>query len=91
MIAFCRWIVYNDFVFLRIAITAPRAGGLLGAATLEGKGECNMENVTAFFGYFISYLILFAVFVALTVTACVTGIKWRKAKDAKAAPAENDH
>ena len=44
-----------------------------------------MANVTAFVGYFLSYLILFLVFVALSVTACITGAKWRKAKDAKAA------
>lgn len=44
-----------------------------------------MEQVNAFLGYFFSYLILFAVFVALAVTGCVTGVKWRKAKDAKAA------
>ncbi len=43
-----------------------------------------MEQVNAFLGYFFSYLILFAVFVALAVTGCVTGAKWRKAKDAKA-------
>ncbi len=49
-----------------------------------------MENVTAFLGYFFSYLILFGVFVALTVTACVAGVKWRKAKDAKAASVESN-
>lgn len=47
-----------------------------------------MVNLNAFLGYFISYFILFAVFVALVVIACVIGIKWRKAKDAKAALAD---
>lgn len=44
-----------------------------------------MANLNAFLGYFVSYLILFAVFVALAVVACLIGIKWRKSKDAKAA------
>ena len=47
--------------------------------------EINMANLNAFLGYFVSYLILFAVFVALAVVACLIGIKWRKSKDAKAA------
>lgn len=47
-----------------------------------------MANVAAFFGYFVSYLILFLVFVALAVIACMIGVKWRKAKDAKTALAE---
>lgn len=47
-----------------------------------------MANFNAFFGYFISYFILFAVFVGLVLIACAIGIKWRKAKDAKAALAE---
>ena len=45
-----------------------------------------MVNLNAFLGYFVSYLILFAVFVALAVVACLVGIKWRKSKDDKAAP-----
>lgn len=44
-----------------------------------------MVNLSAFLGYFVSYFILFAVFVVLAVIACMIGIKWRKAKDAKAA------
>lgn len=44
-----------------------------------------MANLNAFLGYFVSYLILFAVFVALAVAACLIGIKWRKSKDDKAA------
>lgn len=47
-----------------------------------------MANLNAFLGYFLSYLILFMVFVVLVVTACAIGIKWRKAKDAKAVQAE---
>ncbi len=46
-----------------------------------------MANLSAFLGYFVSYLILFLVFVALAVTACITGVKWRKAKDKKTAAA----
>ncbi len=44
-----------------------------------------MENLSAFLGYFLSYLILFAVFAVLVVVACIVGVKWRKSKDAKAA------
>ncbi len=44
-----------------------------------------MANLNAFLGYFLSYLILFLVFVAITAAACFVGVKWRKAKDAKAA------
>lgn len=47
-----------------------------------------MANLNAFLGYFLSYLILFAVFVVLAVIACIVGVKWRKAKDARAALAE---
>lgn len=42
-----------------------------------------MENLNAFLGYFLSYLILFLVFAAIVAVACVMGIRWRKAKDAK--------
>ena len=49
-----------------------------------------MGKLNAFLGYFVSYVILFAVFVALAVVACVIGIKWRKAKDAKAVLAEGN-
>lgn len=48
-----------------------------------------MANLSAFLGYFLSYFILFAVFVMLVIVACVIGIKWRKAKDAKAALTES--
>lgn len=44
-----------------------------------------MVNLNAFLGYFLSYLIVFVVFVVLVIAACMIGIKWRKAKDAKAA------
>lgn len=44
-----------------------------------------MANLNAFLGYFVSYLILFAAFVALAAAACLIGIKWRKSKDDKTA------
>ncbi len=49
-----------------------------------------MANLTAFLGYFVSYLILFLVFAAIVVAACMIGIKWRKKKDAVAALAEGN-
>jgi hypothetical protein len=49
------------------------------------KAGRTMENLSAFLGYFLSYLILFAVFAVLVVVACIVGVKWRKSKDAKAA------
>ncbi|WWR17374.1 hypothetical protein V1224_08095 [Lachnospiraceae bacterium JLR.KK008] len=42
-----------------------------------------MENLNAFLGYFLSYLIVFLVFVALVVIACIVGVRWRKAKEAR--------
>lgn len=42
-----------------------------------------MENLNAFLGYFLAYLILFLVFVAIAAVACMMGIRWRKAKDAR--------
>ena len=46
-----------------------------------------MENLIEFLRYFISYLSVFLLIVFLVVVACVIGIKWRKAKDAKRAKA----
>lgn len=44
-----------------------------------------MANLTAFLGTFLSYLILFGVFVVIAIVGCVIGINLRKSKDAKAA------
>ncbi len=44
-----------------------------------------MVNLGIFTGYFLSYLILFLVFVALVVIACMIGIRMRKAKNEKEA------
>jgi len=44
-----------------------------------------MLNLTAFVGYFLSYLIVFLVFVGLVVLGCFIGIKIRKSQDKKAA------
>lgn len=42
-----------------------------------------MSNLSAFLGFFFSYLILFAVFVVIAIVGCVIGINLRKSKDAK--------
>lgn len=44
-----------------------------------------MTNLILFINSFLSYLLLFALIVALVIVACVIGVKWRKSKDAKAA------
>lgn len=44
-----------------------------------------MVNLGIFTGYFLSYLILFLVFVTLVVIACMIGIRMRKAKNEKEA------
>lgn len=42
-----------------------------------------MANTVLFLNSFFSYLLLFAIVVALVVIACVLGAKWRKSSDAK--------
>lgn len=44
-----------------------------------------MTNLILFVNAFLSYLLCFALIVALVIVACVIGVKWRKSKDAKAA------
>ena len=47
-----------------------------------------MNNIILFLNAFLSYLLLFAIIVALVIIACVIGVKWRKSKDAKLALTE---
>ena len=42
-------------------------------------GVVGMANVILFF----SYLLVFAIIVALVIVACILGVKWRKSADAK--------
>ena len=49
--------------------------------------EVTMTNAVLFFNSFLSYLLLFAVIVALVVTAALIGISMRKKKDRKNAAA----
>lgn len=44
-----------------------------------------MTNLILFVNAFLSYLLCFALIVALVIVACVIGVKWRKSKDARAA------
>ncbi len=44
-----------------------------------------MNNLILFVNAFLSYLLIFALIIALAIVACVIGVKWRKSKDAKAA------
>ena len=44
-----------------------------------------MVNLMAFLSWFVSYLLLFGIIVALVIVSCFIGIRMRKAKDAKAA------
>ncbi len=44
-----------------------------------------MTNVILFFNSFFSYLLVFAIIVALVVVACILGAKWSRNSDAKAA------
>ena len=43
-----------------------------------------MTNVILFFNSFFSYLLVFAIIVALVVVACIVGAKWSRNSDAKA-------
>ena len=43
-----------------------------------------MTNVILFFNSFFSYLLVFAIIVALVVVACIIGAKWSRSSDAKA-------
>ncbi len=42
-----------------------------------------MTNLILFFNSFFSYLLLFAIIVALVVVACIAGAKWSRNSDAK--------
>lgn len=42
-----------------------------------------MTNIILFFNSFFSYLLLFAIIVALVIVASILGVKWRKSSDAK--------
>lgn len=46
-----------------------------------------MANLVLFINAFLSYLLLFVLIIALVIVACIIGVKWRKAKDAKNAVA----
>ena len=48
-----------------------------------------MSSLFAFFNSFLSYLLLFGVFVVIAIVAVAIGITLRKSKDAKSATAEN--
>ncbi len=43
-----------------------------------------MTNLILFVNAFLSYFLLLVFIVALVIIACLIGVKWRKAKDAKA-------
>lgn len=42
-----------------------------------------MANLVLFINAFLSYLLLFVFIIALVIVACIIGVKWRKARDAK--------
>lgn len=42
-----------------------------------------MTNVVLFLNSFFSYLLVFAIIVALVIVACILGVKWKKSSDAK--------
>ena len=44
-----------------------------------------MENLVLFLNSFMSYFLLLIIMVALMLAGCFIGIKWRKAKNQKAA------
>lgn len=44
-----------------------------------------MTNLILFINAFLSYLLIFVLIIALVIIACIIGVKWRKAKDAKSA------
>lgn len=46
-----------------------------------------MTNLILFINAFLSYLLVFVFIIALVIVACIIGVKWRKAKDAKNAEA----
>ena len=46
-----------------------------------------MNNFILFLNQFLSYILLMAIIVAVGAIGFVIGVKWRKAKDAKAAAA----
>ena len=46
-------------------------------------GVVGMANVILFLNSFFSYLLVFAIIVALVIVACILGVKWRKSADAK--------
>jgi hypothetical protein len=49
-----------------------------------------MNNLILFLNEFLSYILLMIIIVAVAAVAMFIGIKWRKAKDAKAALEEGD-
>ncbi len=42
-----------------------------------------MASLVLFINSFLSYLLLFALIVALVIVACVLGVKWSKSSDRK--------
>ena len=46
-------------------------------------GVVGMANVILFLNSFFSYLLVFAIIVALVIVACILGVKWIKSEDAK--------
>ncbi|MDE7013973.1 MAG: hypothetical protein K2P19_04770 [Kineothrix sp.] len=42
-----------------------------------------MTNAVLFLNSFFSYLLVFAIIVALVIVACTLGVKWKKSSDAK--------
>ena len=42
-----------------------------------------MTNAVLFLNSFFSYLLVFAIIVALVIVACILGVKWKKSSDAK--------
>ena len=49
-----------------------------------------MNNLILFLNTFLSYIVLMAIIVAVGAIGFTIGVKWRKAKDAKAAAEENE-
>ena len=49
-----------------------------------------MAELTNFLIMFFAYLILYLIVIAVVVVAVILGIKWRQAKDAKAAAVKTD-
>ena len=42
-----------------------------------------MTKLILFINSFLSYLLVFAIIVALVIIACILGAKWKKSSDAK--------